>query len=175
VDVSAVTPTVLGIDLSSFQLNGCLLVPGQSPILRSQILFAHKTDNDLERLRYIPEAMRMLTTQRLTIGDRIRYVTPDYICIEDSFGKGNTRKVLDRVTGAVLACCPRESQISVVDTQTWRSALGAANRKEDGHRAVAQWYAATYGVRFGADSHELDACGIALAWQRILASNEAAA
>jgi hypothetical protein len=172
-----VLTSILGIDLSSTQLDGCLLVDGQPPVLRRETL-GKATEPLIERIRRVQNAMDSLITDETSVQWPLsisKKPVPDWIVIEDAYGpSGKARKALDLVVGAIIASCPSESQVALVRCADWRRALGAKNTKAEGHVAVYQALLRNRDDR-EFDEHELDAIGIALAWQRILASNEAAA
>jgi hypothetical protein len=162
--------SILGLDISSFQLNGCLLIDDQPPILRVERLGGAK-DPLIERVRRVRAAINRFTY--LSAPAR----PPEWIVIEDSFGAHRvTDRALHKTTGAIISSCPRASQVALISSGDWRKALGAKNTKADGHRAVFARIAHQKGVgeRIESyDEHELDACGIAYAWAFILAGQVA--
>jgi hypothetical protein len=163
--------SILGLDISSFQLNGALLIDDQPPILRCERL-GNPKDNAIERLRGLSAALRPI------LRHPVDHEWIDWVVIEDSFGRGRfPGKALDRVTGGIVALAPSRIQVAIISTGDWRKALGAKNTKADGHRAVFARIAAQKGVgeRIESyDEHELDACGIAYAWGVILAGQVSA-
>ena len=176
-DVPAVT-SILGIDISSFALHGCLLVDDQPPILRMETLGKDK-DPLIERLRRVPLAVSNLTVPTAFPPYKrgvAHMQRPDWVVIEEPAGKYGTN-ALRAVLGAITASIPAESQVGWRKASEWRSDLGCANTKAAGHHAVRCELARariTHVSIWGYDEHELDAIGIALAWQRILAGQEAA-
>lgn len=176
--VRAVT-SILGLDISSFALHGCLLVDGQPPVLRMETL-GKPTDPIIERLRRVHMATWNLTVT--PVHDMPFRTRPHWVVIEEAFGKNrNADRALNRTIGAIIASVPSESQIAIVSTGDWRRAIGAKNTKLDGHAAVAsvllEEHPSMYpwpDLQLKLDEHQLDSCGIALAWQRILEQQVAA-
>lgn len=168
---------IISVDLSSFQLDACVLEDDHPPRLLREVI--GKTGEPLiERVRRIPAAIARITTP-----------PPDWLVIESAYGHG--AHALHLTTGAIIASCPSESQIATISSGDWRRALGATrDRKDAGHVAVVAALARDHASQMGPecvdpqcafarlpdlDEHELDAIGIALAWRRILAQHEAAA
>jgi hypothetical protein len=160
--------SILGIDLSSTQLDGCLLVDGQPPVLRRETL-GKATEPLIERVRRVPFAVLTLT---LPSGGQI---VPNWIVLEDAFGRfRKADRAMHMVIGAIVASAPRDSQVMLLSCGDWRTAIGAKNTKAEGHVAVYQALLRNRDDR-EFDEHELDALGITLGARAILASNEAAA
>lgn len=163
--------SILGLDISSTQLDGCLLVDGQAPVLRRETL-GKASEPLIERVRRVQWAVpRFLTDDVLMWSIAGCPKVVDWVVIEDAYGpSGKARKALDLTAGAIISSIPRGAQVALVRCADWRRELGAKNTKESGHRFVLETLLFG-GLPFdGYDEHELDAIGIALAWQRILAS-----
>lgn len=163
---------ILGLDISSYQLNGCIIIPGQL-LFRQQSL--GKSKEIIDRLLLVPEAMHEIADLHEGMGGTSWYNLPRYpdeIVIEDAFGPSrDTDKKLWGTIGAIVATCADfpKARVSVSRTGDWRAELGAKDTKPDGHRAVWEHLTAgpwTHGREL--DEHELDACGIALAWKHRL-------
>lgn len=159
--------SILGIDLSSFQLDACLLIDGQPPVLRRERLGTSK-EPLIERVRRIPNAILRLTMVE-TRDDLCRWrERPDWIVIESAYGHG--AHALHLTTGAIIASCPAESQIATISSGDWRRALNVPNTKAMGHFAVREFMNGEHSLMTkDLDEHELDAIGIACGWRRILA------
>lgn len=173
--------SILGCDISSFQLDACLLIDDQPPVLRRERLGTTK-EPLIERVRRVHPG----TISKLSIIDGVGYVPPDWLVVEDAYGpSGKARKALDLIAGAIIASAPASSQVALVRCADWRREIGATrNTKDAGHVAVVAALARDHASQMGPecvdpkcafarlpdlDEHELDAIGIALAWRRILA------
>lgn len=179
-------PSVLGLDISSVRLDACLLVPGEPPLLRHEII-GKSSEPLIERIRRVPAAVHKFTFLgegsrdasgkygRGMMATEFYPIVPDWLAIEDSYGAfRNAVRALDKITGAIIASCPSETQVALVSTGDWRKALGCAkNTKDEGHLVVTDVLRRKYRLsweEYNYNEHELDAIGIALGWARILAS-----
>lgn len=164
-------PSVLGLDISSVRLDACLLVPGEPPVLRHEIL-GKSSEPLIERIRRVPAAIAELCVvwHEHPNEDIGLWGYPDWLCIEDSYGAfRNAVRALDKITGAIIASCPSETQVALVSTGDWRKALGAGNTKAQGHEEVLYYLATKTDALIATfDEHELDALGIALGLSKIL-------
>lgn len=156
--------SVLGLDISSYQLNACLLVGDQAPVLRVEVL-GDKDDPLIERVRRVSTVVASLCAGA------------DWVVIEDVQGPyWKVNAALNRIVGALIASCPANAQIAVLSTGDWRGAIGAEGKKKsDGHVAVEREISLGYGPSTSAanfDEHELDAIGVALGFKRILEAPE---
>lgn len=149
---------ILGLDISSKQLDGCWVGPDGIVWKRASL-----GKGDLvERLTRIPDAMNTIYGSRRTLVKEV--------VIEDAYGPSRTTdKALWGVIGGIIATVPIFARVTVLRTSDWRAELGAKDTKPDGH--VAVWKALedgpwTHGREL--DEHELDACGISLAWKHRL-------
>lgn len=164
--------SILGLDISSFALHGCLLVPGQPPVLRMQTL-GKATDPLIERLRLVPRAMRTICGCRIegrpTDGKIVNFPAcdADWIVIEQPAGKYGLHALLP-ILGAITASVPSECQVAWRKASEWRADLNAKNTKQAGHDAVLRQMIA----RREYNEHELDALGLVLAWAKILREQE---
>jgi hypothetical protein len=163
--------SILGIDLSSTQLDGCLLLPGKAPILRRETL-GKATEPLIERLRRVYRAMWNMNP----ITDEFGSPNADYIVIEDAFGRfRKADRAMHMVIGAIIVSAPSESQVMLLSPGDWRTAIGAKNTKQSGHEYV--WKALCEWPRPGSypdDEHTLDSIGVALGARAILASQDTA-
>lgn len=158
--------SILGLDISSTQLDGCLLVDGQPPVLRRETL-GKASEPLIERLRRVRSAVHAMGYRPYWGLESDSWPSPplnvDWVVIEQPAGRYGLQALLP-ILGAITASVPSESQIAWRKASEWRSDLGAKNTKIAGHDAVLRMMIASRDY----DEHELDAIGISLAFKRIL-------
>lgn len=174
---------IIGIDLSSVQLDACVLADDSPPQLRRESL-GKPNDPLIERVRRVPKAIEALCRSAEVRRDATISTQPgayyvdrhaiDWIVIEQPAGKYGLHALLP-ILGAITASVPAESQIAWRKASEWRSDLGAKNTKADGHEKV-MLHAAGHGWDLDSlgmcDEHQLDALGIACAWSFIFGSQK---
>lgn len=155
---------ILGIDVSSFRIDGALL---QSDGFSVHHEILGKPKNSLvDRVRNVHHALG----QMMPIDNYFNTIVPEWIVIEDAYGmSGRARKALDLTVGALVTSCPAQSGVKLLKASEWRSYLGSKNTKIDGHDHVigrlANRYPAQVSDAVSMDEHELDALGVALGWE----------
>lgn len=167
-------PTIIGIDLSSFQLNAAILRPNQPPELRVETIGRARKDELVDRLGRIPDAI-----DRLTRDPNYVYGRAEWLVVEEPFGtrfqgRQQVPKALLMTAGACLAACgPLGIRPYLITPLDWRRAIGAKNTKPDGHIAVEKYLMReTKWAPFDLDEHELDALGIALGALKTIQAQE---
>lgn len=178
--------SVLGLDISSFQLTACLLIDGQPPVLRTEIIGKQGKDALVDRLGRIPLAMaRLMKFERRVPAESASwpafYASPrhiDFVVVEEPFGGKNIPKALLMTAGACLASVQPPARPWLITPMDWRAAIGARNTKPAGHEAVDSILRSEYGhdlpALLGYTHDELDAIGVALGARAILAGQVAA-
>lgn len=165
--------SILGLDISSVRLDAALLVPGQPPVLRHEVL-GKSSEPLIERLRAVQISLYRLFSgapHDAPLQDLVCYPPIDWLVIEDSYGAfRNAVRALDKITGAIIASCPQETQVMLLSTHDWRTAIGCEkNTKEAGHDEVRLTFALDEPTWVESlDEHQLDALGIALGARKIL-------
>lgn len=164
--------TILGLDISSFQIDACLLVDGQPPVLRREVL-GKASEPLIERLRRVPAAMTAISNSLWRVYGAAG-ARPDWVIIEDpgSLRYANLSRALFTTLGAITACIPAECEIGWRMASEWRHDLGAKNTKAAGHLAIRKHYWGDDPTE-DLDEHQMDALGIALAWSKILGAQDA--
>jgi hypothetical protein len=166
---------IAALDISSFRLDCCILADDQPPVLRNAII---RKDGEslIDGLRRVPTAIDSFGLDCLAWNPTGSYWdSADWVVIEDpgSLRYPDLIRALFTTLGAITASVPSECQIGWRRASEWRHDLGAKNTKAAGHREIIDRLHETFGAgQWGQlDEHELDAIGLALAWQKLLAAN----
>lgn len=109
-------------------------------------------------LKFKEEPEERLCLMADAICERIDYIKPDKVVIEDIFDNNNvhTLVVLARLQGAIIQYCHKQSiPIDILAPKTWRKLVGikGKKRKEVKEEAV-QLVADLYGINVSADEAE---------------------
>lgn len=163
---------ILGLDISSFQLNGCFLVDDNPPVLAAASMGRAK--ESIDRIDKVGRALREISGMGKMYGPQLLI---DELVIEDAYGFSRSN---DKLLWAVIGGCitqgrdiwPR-ARITVLRTLDWRRELGGPDTKDtkpEGHRVVHSWLQGfgLHGSIDAYDEHELDAIGVAAAWKHRL-------
>jgi hypothetical protein len=154
---------IAALDISSFRLDCCILADDQPPMLMHYVL-GKGTAPLLQRLRKIADAIASFDLEGC-----------DLVAVEKTYRNPS----LLRTEGAIVAAIPAGPKVKVVTPKDWRDAIGAVNTKAAGHEAVwealstSTWPTWIHPTGFDRilDEHELDALGLALSQQKLLAAN----
>lgn len=161
--------SILGLDISSFQINACLL-ENSGFRLATYVIGKQGKDTLVDRLRRIPHAIESACRM---CGSAQYKGFADFVVVEEPFGGKNVPKALLMTAGACLANVTPPARPWLITPGDWRASIGAKNTKPAGHEAVYKHLEDNWGyhpnLEFKSYTHdELDAIGIALGARRIL-------
>lgn len=161
--------TILGIDVSSYRLDGGLITSENFQVAHRILGKAETGKNKRPALEQLVERVgKVQFALEDIIGELAGYCRVDWIVIEDAYGiSGRARKALDLTVGAVIAAVPGCTKVKLLKASEWRSYMGAKNTKLAGHGQVKQWLfdgGFLFDGECSLDEHELDALGVALGW-----------
>lgn len=171
--------TILGLDISSFQIDACLLADGKPPEFKVGILGLERKHKLEERIGNVGRVVYEFCEWRHPTSDII--TRPDWLVVEEPFsttiaGKKIVPKALLMVVGAIIASTPTSVTPWLITPSDWREAIGSRNTKLVGHSAVERTMNVDYGIYWENTQHthdEIDALGVALGARAILAGQVA--
>lgn len=153
---------ILGLDISSFQINACLLEDSGFR-LATYVIGRQRKDTLVDRLRRIPNAIESACRM---CGSAQYKGFADFVVVEEPFGGKNIPKALLMTAGACIANVTPPARPWLITPGDWRASIGAKNTKPAGHEAVYGWLPNRFYNTLTHD--ELDSIGIALGARKIL-------